>query len=649
MLFAAVPGAALDAQTFLTAPINLSGTGHGAVPAIAAGASGDIDVAWLDSTGILFRRSTDGGKTFSAAMPVATTNLPSPPSQPQIAVNSAGVYVAWAGTNSSGGGDVFFSSLASGASSFSAPTNVSNSKGIGSGGAPVPHMAVDPSGGVDIVWGQSAAYFARTTDGGRSFITTTPPLSNSPMASVSPRLAVSPTGIVYVVWENAGGCPTITFARSTDNGGTFTDYLVDNTLMVNQVTQTGCTYDVWIALGADNTIHLLWANDHSDVSSIRDLITTYQVDSGGSSFAGFDKNNHLGFQNLSSTAAYTPQMTIDNSGNIDVVWMGEYQQNGAPQAVYFSRSMNTPTSPAGSKGSFSNPEPLTTPPTSGAGAGFPQIAVEPSGAIDVIWQQASAANPSGAYDIVLARSGDGVTFTKSILNNSPTTQADTGQLAADASGNVYAVWQGSSGSGGDVLLNGDSAGLTFSGGFSLNGVKATVSPLSAVINVGGSASFSLALTSTNSVPGAVTLGCAGAPSGVTCSVNPGTVSLQANGTASSKLNVSVSVKPSASVAQRNPGGVGRWPTSLLPMAAWALALAMLSAGLAAAQRARNASQFARALALTLLLVATATGMMSCGGSTQGGGGGGSITFPLTVQAQSNSSTASLQTISVTVP
>jgi hypothetical protein len=407
---------------------------------------------------------------------------------------------------------------------------------------------------------------------------------------------------------------------------------------------------VQIAVGASNTIWLLWANENPN---IQDLIITYAVDTDPFTQNSSTSFPEAQFENLSGTASHTPQMAIDSSGNINVVWIGDVNLNDPREVVYFSRSTN-PTKAGtfcgGANSSCTSPPILSSPPAAGAKTtGFPQIAVEPNKAIDVIWQQASATNPGSSYDIVLARSTDGANFTKSILSNSPTTQADTGQVAADVSGNVYVVWQGSSGSGGDVLLNGDSAGLTFSGSFSLNGVKATVSPLSAVINVGGSGSFGLSLSSTNSVPGTVTLACAGAPPGVTCSFNPGTVSLPANGTASSSVNVSVSVKPSASVAQRNPGGVGQRPSSFLPMAAWTLGFAVLPALLLAAKRPRNASQFARALALTLLLVATATGMLSCGGSTQGGGGGGSMTFPLTVQGQSNSSTASLQTISVTVP
>jgi hypothetical protein len=117
--------------------------------------------------------------------------------------------------------------------------------------------------------------------------------------------------------------------------------------------------------------------------------------------------------------------------------------------------------------------------------------VEASGATDVVWQQASATNPSSAFDIVLAHSTDGVNFTKTILNSVATTQSGSAQIAADASVNVYAAWQGSSGSPSDILLNGDSSGLKVSGSFSLSAVTASVSPSSAVINVGGSATFSL--------------------------------------------------------------------------------------------------------------------------------------------------------------
>src|ERR1700722_5546866 len=58
------------AQTFLPVPLNLSNTGHAAAPAVATGPAGDVNVAWLDSGSILFRRAPDG-RTFSSTMTVA--------------------------------------------------------------------------------------------------------------------------------------------------------------------------------------------------------------------------------------------------------------------------------------------------------------------------------------------------------------------------------------------------------------------------------------------------------------------------------------------------------------------------------------------------------------------------------------------------
>jgi hypothetical protein len=659
------------AQSFLTVPINLSDTGHAVIPSIAVGPSGDINVVWLDSGAILFRHSPAGGGAFSSTLTVATTDLPAQGSQPQVAVNSAGVYVAWAGTNSGGGGDIFFSSLATGGSAFTAPVNVSNTKGIASGSsAPVPRIAVDPSGGVDIVWGQSAAYFARSTDQGKSFATVTP-LSASPMQRVSPRITIGAQGSIDIVWVKADpnfpNCsgPTIEFARSTNGGLTFGFYSVLDNLTVNQQPVTGCTSDVQIAAGANNTIHLLWANENTQ---IRDVIVTYATDDdtsfppSGSTFP----ETKATFFNISNTASYTPQMSIDSAGDVNVVWVGDVTLNVPQEVMYFSRSTD------GGK-TFTNQSPLTSAPAAGAVAtGFPQIATEPSGAIDVIWQQASSANPDNAYDIVLARSTDGVSFKQFTLDNSPTVTANTGQIAVDGNGNAYIVWLGNSGSSADILLNGDSQGLTPPPPvFSLSGVTASISPASAVINVNGTATFSLSVKSTNAVAGSLTFSCGGAPAGVACTFNPNPLNISANGTASATLNVGVSVKPLAAAA----GDPGSTPKNMPMVSAWMWAIGAMiffvmvitgkrsAAGLRlqtsshwGAQR-HSAAAFARPLALILLLAGLATGLASCGGSTNSGGGsggggtggGGSITFPLTVQAQSNSATASLQTISITVP
>jgi hypothetical protein len=726
------------AQTFLPVPLNLSNTGHAGMPAVAVGPAGDINVAWLDSGSILFRRAADG-KSFSSTMTVGAS---SGASQPQIAANSAGVYVTWASAS-----DIWFSSLANNASSFSAPVNISVGRGIGSG-APTPRIAVDPSGGVDIVWGQNGAWFWHLAKGASAPSVVPVQLTNSAMASQSPRMAINAQGFVYVVWENAGSCPTITLARSTDSAA-FSNYAVDDTITVNGVKQTGCASDAQISVvqlastpKPKYAIHLLWAND----SPIQDLIATYAIDDTNSSFTSFQE---VVFTNLAGPPAHTPQMAIDANGNINVVWMSDFSMSDSRRVVNFSRSTN------GGVNFTDPPIALTNPPASTANVtGFPQLLTEPSGAIDVIWQQASTANPGSAYDIVLARSTDGANFNKRTLSSTPTMQGGTGQIAVDGNGNSYIVWQGSSASASDILFNTDSSALT-SPDFSLNvspnpqtalpgavlsysvtvssvntfnqsvtltcanppagaqcafnpatvtasavgtpssltvtlpatiptgtyavgvtgtggglthtqstqltvgGLTTSITPASATINAGGTGTFTVSLSGTNSFSGNVTFACSGAPSAASCNFSPATVSVPASGTVSTSLSVSVSAKPSTSAVNRAPGGDSGWQPWNAP-AAWAITLwgaglFVLFAVFVSARGAR--SRFAsagRAVALILLIVTVAGGMLSCGGSTTssgggGGGGGNPVTFPMNVQAKSNSATMNLQTISITVP
>ena len=725
-----------SAQTFLPVPLNLSNTGHAGMPAVAVGPAGDINVAWLDSGSILFRHAADG-KTFSSTMTVGASDGSS---QPQIAANSAGVYVAWAGAS-----NIWFSSLANNASNFSTPVNISSGRGIGSG-APTPRIAVDPSGGVDIVWGQNGAWFWHLAKGASA--PSVVQLTNSAMASQSPRMAINAQGFVYVVWENAGSCPTITLARSTDSGVSFNNYAVDDTLTVGGVKQPGCASDALISVVqlASSTkpkyaIHLLWAND----SPVLDLIATYAIDDTNSSFTGFQE---VVFTNLAGPPAHTPQMAIDANGNINVVWMSDFSASDSRRVVNFSRSTN------GGANFTDPPIALTNPPTSGALAtGFPQLLTEPSGAIDVIWQQASTANPGSAYDIVLARSTDGTNFNKKTLSSAPTLQGGTGQIAVDGNGNTYIVWQGSSASASDILFNTDSSALT-SPDFSLNvspnpqtalpgavlnysvtvssvnafnqsvtltcanppaggqcafnpatvtasasgtpssltvtlpatipagaysvgitgtggglthtqstqltvgGLTTSITPASATINAGGTGTFTVSLSGTNSFSGAVTFACSGAPSVASCTFTPPTVSVPASGAVSTSLSVSVSAKPSTSAVNRTPGGDSGWQPGNAP-APWAIALwgagllllfAVLVSGRGAGSRFASAG---RAFAFILLVVTVAGGMLSCGGSTSssggGGGGGNPVTFPMNVQGKSNSATMNLQTISITVP
>jgi hypothetical protein len=222
------------------------------------------------------------------------------------------------------------------------------------------------------------------------------------------------------------------------------------------------------------------------------------------------------------------------------------------------------------------------------------------------------------------------------------------------------VWLGSAGSGGDVLINGDSKGITTPPPFNLSQVSATVSPVTATVSVGGVGSFTVALQSTNTVAGTVTLACSGAPAGVNWTFTPATVNLSPNGSGSATLRVSVSAKP-AVAAQPKPGvrlGGPQGMTDTPAARVWGIGfmvfvMLLIVAHHAARHEDSRFGRYARGLAWSLVLAAAVTAMVSCGGSAStgggGGGGGNSVTFPLVVQGQASSSSTNLQTISITVP
>jgi hypothetical protein len=178
----------------------------------------------------------------------------------------------------------------------------------------------------------------------------------------------------------------------------------------------------------------------------------------------------------------------------------------------------------------------------------------------------------------------------------------------------------------------------------------SISPASATLSVGQSANFSITLNSQNGATGAVTLQCLNVPSGTTCTFNPSTPTLPANGSVSDQLTVQVNTRPAvappvAPLPWTPPGGGLRTVWLLATLAA------CLVLGMGLRRRKLNAAaSMAALLSVALLFLATA----SCGG----GGGGGSVPTPIpspvvvTIPVQASgagvSGTQTIGTLSITV-
>jgi hypothetical protein len=163
---------------------------------------------------------------------------------------------------------------------------------------------------------------------------------------------------------------------------------------------------------------------------------------------------------------------------------------------------------------------------------------------------------------------------------------------------------------------------------------ATLSASSETIPTGSSAILTINVTGLNGFADPVTLTCTGAPAGVSCTINPNSIS----GSGAATMTITVNSRP-VTAGLLTPGGhTGAPALQLLPAFIYACCLALFLIG-----RTRKARIAALALTCSLWLT------VSCGG------GGGSlslpqpVTFTLTVQAAADQVTKTVGTVTVTVP
>ena len=130
--------------------------------------------------------------------------------------------------------------------------------------------------------------------------------------------------------------------------------------------------------------------------------------------------------NVSSNpgASGLSQIAVDSKGSINIVWL---DNTPGYYAVFFSRSTD-------GGATFSTPQNLSNDP---AGSSSPQIAVDSSGNINVVWQD----NTPGNYQIFFSRSSDGgATFSAPMNISNDPRGAGSPYMAVDSGGNINAAW-----------------------------------------------------------------------------------------------------------------------------------------------------------------------------------------------------------------
>ncbi|HKQ85273.1 MAG TPA: sialidase family protein, partial [Candidatus Acidoferrales bacterium] len=348
-------------STFST-PLNLSNNGSSANPIIVGDSQGNIDVIWSGSGHLFFSRSADSGTTFSSPLDIAGVTNPSlafsAAGYRPLVVDAAGnINVVWSDQNTS---QIFFARSTNAGVSFSTPLNISSY----ASGASSPTMAVDSSGGIDVIWQGSVAghnpydlFFTRSTDAGASF-SVAKDISNTPSGAFFDQIAVDPTGAIDVAWNS--DCPSpsfcsvvssdVFFSQSKDGGATFSSPV--------QITNTqgqAAISRVLLAIDSAGNANLAWP----------------QVSGGNSVFfsrlnAGatvFSAPRQIG-------SSFPAAMALDVNGKIDIAAADTdvYLLQSSDQGNTFSSTNIT------SGGAGSNPEDVEV-----------VAAANPAGSIAIAW------------------------------------------------------------------------------------------------------------------------------------------------------------------------------------------------------------------------------------------------------------------------
>jgi hypothetical protein len=236
-----------DGGRTFNGPINLSnsiaGDGKGRLTRrywhngsldLAMGPDGTLYAAWTEYEGNLwFRRSTDGGESFSEPLRVNGGEGAGPARGPSLAVDADNaVYVAWT-VGEERAADIQVAKSGDAGRSFGAPRIAFESDGH----SDAPKIAVDSAGTIHLVYAESPAgpfmryhiRYTRSTDGARSFEKPrdiSGPLSEKYESSSFPSLSTDGGDNLYVLWElspqRRGRTQGLGYAVSRDAGRSFT-------------------------------------------------------------------------------------------------------------------------------------------------------------------------------------------------------------------------------------------------------------------------------------------------------------------------------------------------------------------------------------------------------------------------------------------
>lgn len=284
---------------------------------IRIAASNDrVFVVWFENDNEIYFTSSivDSNGNVDFSVPTNLSNSTEDSRNPQIAAFGENVYVVWEeDVDGSSIPDIFFAVSLDDGESFSATLNLSNNTGSSRN----PRITLSESGNVYVVWqddtadpgNEQAILIKASANGGLSFGDVAP-VNNPGGFSSSPSAVAYGADNLYLAWEDAAQDPEIFFAAGTldslDSSMTFGEF-------TNASNTTGFSTYAQMAVSGNGIIYVAWIDD---VTGSNDVMIANSTD-GGATFS-----SAIAISSDASISSGSFQLIIlpSNQEDLYVVW-----------------------------------------------------------------------------------------------------------------------------------------------------------------------------------------------------------------------------------------------------------------------------------------------------------------------------------------
>ncbi|MFN7988952.1 MAG: PKD domain-containing protein [Thermoanaerobaculia bacterium] len=295
-------------------------------------------------------------------------------------------------SDSAAGSEVYYRRSPAGDAVFTAPLRLSPAGGVGYDAV----LATGPGDRVVAAWGGRASgdtndrvWVARSTNGGETFSAAVA-VSPTTQIGARPAVAVDGSGNVVVAWYDFAPSVALLYtARSTDGGATFGAAAAINDDAVGVVTRPGLAFD------SRGAAYLVYTRQYTTTYGLA-TAARIAVARDGKTFAA-----PASLTDVNSVASFAPDVAVAPN---DAVHVAYYVRLVTSVGTYNREVVAVRSTDGGA--AFTAPVNLSR---NNGQSWFPTLAVEPSGAVTVAWEDDTGRTTS---DVLLVRSTDGgATFT----------------------------------------------------------------------------------------------------------------------------------------------------------------------------------------------------------------------------------------------